>query len=447
MSQYFSTIKLTGGFLSYHPKLHRYTPVLKALLIALSGSFFIYSAYWHYTSPLLNTLAGLFALYALLRAEGAVWFWSGSFFGLFWFWWIGLSFVHYQMHWAIPLVELGIALIYGGLFWLIAKIALSAKRLAFRDKSIATQRIPTLLTLILKALGLLMLSYIHPFGFDWFKPELLFVQSYFGIEKWRFAVILTALVLLIWKRNPLVLIVLLLAYAPDTTKVSYAPLNEPIALVTIMTPVEQKWDEKKHARQFAALFTQIQEAIDAKKETVVLPESVFPVFLNYNATYFDHLHQLAKKINIVTGALYLDEEKVPRNATYIFTKEGKVQVANKVILVPFGEANPLPDFLSDWVNRIFYDGAVDYKAAADISDYELSGKRYRNAICFEATSERLYKGVPERMIVLSNNGWFTPSIEPTLQQLLLQYYSRKYGTTIYHAVNGSPSYRIAPKEP
>jgi len=192
----------------------------------------------------------------------------------------------------------------------------------------------------------LMLSYIHPFGFDWFKPELLFVQSYFGIEKWRFAIILTALVLLIWKRNPLVLIVLLLAYAPDTTQLSYAPLKSPVALVTTMTPVEQKWDEKKHARQFAALFAQIQEAIDAKKETVVLPESVFPVFLNYNATYFDHLHQLAKKINIVTGALYLDEEKVPRNATYIFTKEGKVQVANKVILVPLERQTPCPTFLA-----------------------------------------------------------------------------------------------------
>ena len=49
---------------------------------------------------------------------------------------------------------------------------------------------------------------------------------------------------------------------------------------------------------------------------------------------------------------------------------------------------------------------------------------------------------PKQMIVLSNNGWFTPSIEPTLQRLLLQYYSKKYGTSIYHSVNMSPSYMI-----
>ena len=46
------------------------------------------------------------------------------------------------------------------------------------------------------------------------------------------------------------------------------------------------------------------------------------------------------------------------------------------------------------------------------------------------------------MIVLSNNGWLTPSIEPTQQKILLQYYSKKYGTTIYHAVNMSDSYVV-----
>ena len=117
-------------------------------------------------------------------------------------------------------------------------------------------------------------------------------------------------------------------------------------------------------------------------------------------------------------------------------------IADKVILVPFGESNPLPDWLSHWVNKIFYDGAIDYKASAAISDYTLDGETYRNAICYEACSEELYIGKPKQMIVLSNNGWFTPSIEPTQQRLLLQYYSRKYGTTIYHSINMSPSYVI-----
>jgi apolipoprotein N-acyltransferase len=420
-------------------------------LIAFLASVFIYLAHFGFTHPLPNTLAALLALYLLLKSDPRVWFWSGFFIGLFWFWWIGLSFIHYQMPWAIPFVILFIATVYGGIFWLIAKTA------TIINKSVAEQRKPTLFTihyspqghlslrsgalftLTIKALGLLILSYVHPFGFDWFKPELMFTESYLGIGKWQFAIILAAVVLAHTFKKPILLLLALGAYDPSASSVSLP--GERIALVTTHTPVEQKWDESAHPAQFQALLASIDKAIDTRKRLVILPESVFPVFLNHDQTLFDALKQRAQKINIVTGALYWDGE-TPRNAAYIFTTEGKVTVANKVILVPFGEANPLPDFLSNWVNKVFYDNAVDYKASTDVVDYMVEGKRYRNAICFEATSEKLYEGDPKKMIVLSNNGWFTPSIEPVLQRLLLQYYSRKYGTTIYHSVNMSPSYII-----
>jgi len=440
MRQYFSTFRLIGGFLPNQPETDTshplYLPAAKGFVIAGLASLFIYLSHMGYTFRALNTLSGLLALYLLLRAPARTWFWSGFFTGLFWFWWIGMSFIHYKMVWAIPLVELGIALIYGGIFWIIAKIA---ERLAFRKKSIAQQDIPIYFTLSIKAIGLLILSYIHPFTFDWFKPELIFVESYFGIKKWQFALILASLVLFIREKRPLFLLLLLAAYSPQPQH--FTESKNDIALVTLHTSVEEKWDSEKHPLQFQTLLRTIDRAIEQNKTLVILPESVFPVFLNHEERLFSALQMRAKKINIVTGALYWDGQ-TPRNAAYIFKKDGSVTVANKVILVPFGEANPLPDFLSKWVNRIFYDNAVDYQASSHIVDYTIDGITYRNAICFEATSETLYRGNPEQMIVLSNNGWFTPSVEPTLQRLLLQYYSRKYGTTIYHVVNMAPSYII-----
>ena len=416
--------------------------LLCGFLIAFVGSLFIYLAYWDIEQPLLNTLLGLLSLYFLLVSNTKVWFWSGFFFGFLWFWWIGLSFIHYHMSWAIPFVILFIATVYGALFWLIAKIALSAERLALRNKSIAKQHVLQLFTLSIKAFGFLILSYIHPFTFDWFKPELMFVESFTGIQKWQFSLVLLALVLTIWRKQPLFLLLILLSYSPVRPEV-HTQSNDHIQLVTTHTPVEEKWDKNRHKKQFTTLLHTIDQAIDANKTLIILPESVFPVFLKRNVSLFNALKKRAQHINIVTGALYWDGI-TPRNSTYIFTTDGKVLIANKVILVPFGEANPLPDFLSDWINKVFYDDAVDYQASSNVVDYTVDGKTYRNAICFEATSERLYEGKPKRMIVLSNNGWFTPSIEPTLQRLLLQYYSRKYGTTIYHAVNMTPSYMIQP---
>ena len=436
ISHYFSTLEITRGF-----------------FIALLGSAFIYLDYWHFSSELISTILGLLSLYLLLSSHTRTWVTAGFFTGLFWFWWVALSFNHYQMPWAIPFVMLfmglAYALLFGLLSWGSEKIATIPNRAGWglpeKQAKLSQEKVgePTLRVLILRMLGLLTLSYIHPFGFDWFKPELVFVNSYIGIEKWQFALVLAAIVLSLWKKQLLFLFLVILAYQPGHHTTPSVPKE--IQLVTLNTTVKDKWDKKANKAQFQEIFQEIDKAIAAKKTLVILPESVFPLFLNYDQKLMARLEEKAKKISIVVGALYWDG-KTPHNSAYIFANN-KVTVANKVLLVPFGESNPLPDFLSDWVNKVFYDGAVDYKASENVVDYSINGSTYRNAICFESTSERLYEKDangerPKQMIVLSNNGWFTPSTEPTLQRLLLQYYSKKYGTTIYHAVNMSPSYVI-----
>jgi len=409
--QYISTFELTRGF-----------------FIALLGAAFIYMDYGWHSYPVLTTLFGLLSLYLLLQSNARTWLFSGFFTGLFWFWWIALSFKHYHMPWAIPIVVLAMGLLYATLFWLIAW---------------TSEKTSLFFTLTLKALGLLMFSYIHPFGFDWFKPELMFVNSYIGIEKWQFAVVLSAIVLSIWRKQFLWMFLVMLTYQPHSQNIPHLP--EQITLVTTHTSIEDKWNKTLHQKQFKEVFIDIDTAIEQKKNLIIFPESVFPVFLNYDKDLISRLKKRAEHIAIVAGGLYWDG-KTPYNSAYIFAN-GKITVANKVLLVPFGESNPLPDFLSDWVNKVFYDCAVDYIASKNVTDYTIDGTTYRNAICFEATSEKLYEKDkngkrPNNMIVLSNNGWFTPSVEPTLQKLLLEYYSKKYGTTIYHAVNMSKSYVI-----
>ena len=407
--RYFSTLELTKGF-----------------FIALLGSAFIYLNHWGISYPIINTVLGILTLYWLLLEGQKVWFITGTFVGLFWFWWIAMSLKHYGYIWAIPAEILIISLIYGVLFWVSAW---ASEKLAVKL---------TLPSVFLKALALLIFSYIHPFGFDWFKPELMFVESYLGIEKWQFFLILLGCTLAIWEKKSVYLFIILFAYQLPINPTS--PLSDEIKLVTTYTSVQDKWNETLHPEQFENLFKEIDIAMQEGKQLVILPESVFPLFLNRSEELIEKLEKKAKNISIVIGGLYWDG-RTPRNSTYIFTDD-KVTVANKVVLVPFGESNPLPDFLSNWVNKVFYDGAVDYVASKHVIDYKINDRIYRNAICFEATSERLYEGSPQYMIVLSNNGWFTPSIEPTLQKLLLQYYSQKYGTTIYHSVNMSESYVV-----
>lgn len=400
----------------------------RGFLIALLGSAYLYLAWMGWSHPLPNTLLGILALYLLLDSNKTTWFWSGFFIGLLWFWWISMSFRLYGFAWAMPIGILLTAFVYGLLFWVAASIAEWMEgKLNF-------------LSLWLKALFLLLASFIHPFGFDWFKMELLFVESYLGVEMWQYAIILFSIVFALATQRLWYLLLIILAYQPTIASNSVRSDINSTKLVTTYIPTKEKFNPAMLPNFIQLINQHLNQAIEAKKQLIIFPESILPLFLNKKPSLLEYFRDKSEHISIVIGALHWDDN-VPRNSAFIF-KKGKMIIADKVMLVPFGESNPLPDWLSDLVNAIFYDGAVDYKASDKITDYTIDNITYRNAICYEACSEELYQGKPKKMIVLSNNGWFLPSIEPTQQRLLLEYYSRKYSTTIYHSINASPSYVI-----
>ncbi|WP_456432563.1 apolipoprotein N-acyltransferase [Nitratifractor sp.] len=477
ISHYFSTGRITAGW-----------------LLALAASLFVYLAWWRHPLPILETLAAV-AVFALLpHCDRRVWFGFGLGIGGLWFWWIAMSFLHYGHPWVIPLVVLAVALVYGIYFWLFAWLAerLGGRCLRFgrrlqvtrekslvighwslgrvRDiiplnRSVAKQRIPKLLTahcsLLIsssypKALALLGMSYVHPFGFDWFKPELILVHTPFGVDKLRFALFLGASFLLgdmiLHRRAPRhrlgegVLVLLLFAATWHPQKVEALPADPTgaVELVSTRVPVEAKWDPANLNGQIDGVLGAIDRAIERNASLVILPESVLPLFLNRHPALLDAIKRRSHRIDIVLGALYYDTKKgVNRNSAWFF-HDGNATVADKIVLVPFGETNPLPRWAGKWINRIFFDGAPDYVPASRPTDFTIGGRRWRSAVCYEATSERLYADRPERIVAISNDGWFIPSVEPALQRLLLRYYVRKYGVTVYHSVNMGPSYLLRP---
>jgi len=415
--------------------------ITKGFFIALLSAGSLYLDWFGFVNYLLNTILGILTFYYLLQADKKVWFWFGFFMATLWFWWISVSFKNYGFAWAIPIGVLFSSTTFAFLFLFMAKVSeyLEEKFNGQTHKSGQTRRFaPT--GLIIKAFGLLLFSYVHPFGFDWYKAELVFTNSYIGIEKWQFALVLFSLILSIYKKNLLFLLLILGAYPYASHFQETNKLSKNIALTNFNISVIDKWKPELQQKHIGMVFNTIDKAINEKKSLVILPESIFALFLNKQPKLMEALRERSQHISIVLGALYRDNG-IPRNSTYIF-KDGEYSVANKVVLVPFGESNPLPKWMGKIINKLFFDGAPDYVAAKNPIDYDVAGKTFRNAICYEACSEALYIGEPKNMIVISNNGWVSPSIEPTQQKILLQYYSKKYGTTIYHAVNMSDSYIV-----
>jgi len=405
--------------------------ITTGFVIAVLSSGAMYLDWIGFVNPLINTILGLMMLYWLLQSSKEVWFWSGFWIGALWFWWISVSFFNYDFAWAIPIGIIFPAIVYGFIFLSVVKIAKWGSLKFGESKEI---------NLAVKATAILLLSYIHPLGFDWFKPELIFTNSYLGIQKWQFAITLLSIFLTIYKKEILFLLLVIFAY-PFSSHFDKRPLpKNSIVVSNSRTTVDDKWNENLRLTHIEEVFKKIDKAILEKKKLIIFPESIFAFYLNTKPNIMTILQGYSNDIAIVIGGLYWDNG-TPRNSTYIFTN-GKFQIANKAVLVPFGEQNPLPKWMGKIVNDIFFDGAPDYVASENVTDYEINGLTYRNAICYEGTSDKLYQGNPKQMILISNNGWVTPSIEPTQQKILLQYFSKKYGTTIYHSANMSPSYVV-----
>ncbi len=398
------------------------TYIIKGLITSFFISAFIYLAYFGIQYKLLDTILGFIAFYLLLKIERKSLFYAGFFTAIFWFYWIAISFQYYDLTAFGPLAIIFFGFVYGLIFYLTAII----------DK------------LWFRILAIFLLSYIHPLGFNWFIPELIFINSYIPVTKEYLAIVLASIYMFIkLKRLKVIAIVPILFIL--TNKGVYID-NPPLKISMPQLNINQttKWDKTHLSHQIEQNFKLIDKAIENKNDLVILPETVFPLVLNKENFLYHNLQKKSLDIDIIVGGIYF-EDKHYYNVSYHFSKTNVV-VAKKVVLVPFGEEIPLPKFFVDLINNTFYNGAEDFKKADKATDFDIKGVKFRNAICYEATSEDIYKELNEvkYMIAISNNAWFTPSIEPILQKLLLQYYAKKYDITIFHSINGSSNYIIRP---
>ena len=397
--------------------------IIKGLITAVLLSAFIYLSYFDVQYRVLNTILAILGLYLLLVIPKRALFITGFFLGILWCYWISISLKYYELSYLIPVLLLGIGLFYGFIFRLFALY----DRITFR------------------ILAIFAFTYFAPFGFNWIKLELMFIDSYIDTSKQAFALVLISLYMIIkLKRLKILFIIPLLFAYSNQTGIYIDNPNLKIQMPQLNVKQDLKWKADYRDILIQKNLDLINEAIENKKDLIILPETSLPVILNKNEDLLTFLKDKSKDIDIIVGSLYLEDEQM-FNTTYHFSKE-EFKIAKKVVLVPFGEEIPLPKFFVKLINDIFFDGASDYAKATAASDFEIKGIKFRNAICYEATTDKIFENLNDvkYMIATSNNAWFTPSIEPTLQKFLLRYYAKKYDVTIFHVINGSPNYIIRP---
>ncbi|MEA3315647.1 MAG: apolipoprotein N-acyltransferase [Campylobacterota bacterium] len=399
---------------------------IKSIFTAILFSLFIYLEYFNISYEILDTVIILYAFYLLLNLNKKELFSTGFIIGILWFYWIGYSFIYYELIYIIPIAIIGIGIIYGIIFYFAA---------IFNN-------------IIYKVVYFFILSYIEPFGFNWFKIELPFINTYISTNKISLLIVLISTAILIYgyknrdklKISLYIYILSILSLGISTQlnlNKNIKKLNLKIVLNNTHIAQENRWDKNYRYSIIKDNLLKIEKAIKNNNDIIIFPETAFPLILNKDKDLFNKLKDYSKDISIITGALYLEDNNI-FNSTYLFQNE-KIDIANKVVLVPFGEAVPFPKIIRDFINNTFYNGAKDYEVAKNPTTFNIKGIKFRNAICYEATTDKIYQNLNTNYIIItSNNAWFTPSIEPTLQDILLKYYSNKYDFYYYHITNSSP---------
>ena len=394
--------------------------VIKGFFTALFLSGFIYLEYFGITNRYIYDIFALVGIYLFLINNRPTLFITGFFVGILWFYWIPFSFRFYDMSYLIPFAIIGIGIMYALIF-----LAMGAFNKVF-----------------FKLVALLFVKYLQPFDFDWFVPQLMLVNSHFGLENFHFDFLLISIAIVVVFKP----IIKPIAIIPFFFSIGHYPVVEQkplnIYLSDTKLPQEQKWDRKYLNDIVNKNIATIEQAITNKYDIVVLPEVAFPVVLNNEPLLLERLKKLSLQIKIVTGGLKRGESNY-YNSTYIFEDEA-LKIVDKYVLVPFGEYVPLPKFFKDLINDVIYGGASDYERAEKPSNFMLGDDVFRNAICYEATSELIYEDYPKFVIATSNNAWFAPSTQPALQRTLIKFYAKRYGTTIYHSANMGGSGVIKP---
>jgi len=261
-------------------------------------SIFIYLEYFHINSRFLNSFFAVLGFYLLLKAQKYELFWSGFFIGIFWFYWIGLSFRYYDLVYLAPVIIALIALVYALIFRVIGIFS----------------------NIFARAVLFFSLSYLSPFGFNWLKLELPLINSYFSTNVYYYAIFLLGIISFIylssWRKLFSVLFFAVSLYQP-TLKTQKIPLH--VKIVKSNINQANKWDKKYEYQIVRDNFILINEAIKNKFDLIILPESAFPQYLNLHTDEIRELQKLSYKIDIVTGGLTYQNKKI-YNSSYFFEK-------------------------------------------------------------------------------------------------------------------------------
>ncbi len=200
---------------------------------------------------------------------------------------------------------------------------------------------------------------------------------------------------------------------------------------------EEKWLPENKLPTLALYKKLTQE--NWKSDLIIWPETAIPdLFSSHIENFIIPLQQEAEanKTDLLLGGFYQNEQGKLENSVLALS-QGRREIYSKQHLVPFGEYIPLLGYLR-WLNQWMQIPADNLNAGKGATTLQLSDNIAQLSICYEdAYTNETLKGLPQAnmLVNVSNDGWFTGSIEPHQHMEIARMRAIETGRYLLRATN------------
>lgn len=240
------------------------------------------------------------------------------------------------------------------------------------------------------------------------------------------------------------------------------PTGEPLYVSMLQGNVDQlnKWAPEFRNENIQAYmdlmdyerFPQVEHS-----HLAIWPETALADFFQQSRHELLQLQEWAResKTDLLVGGFHADRSKgAVYNAVLAIGGDRDVErsivtgehISAKRHLVPFSEYIPFLQYLRflEQIIKLPYDNVTAWEGTHTLT---LAGQPMRIAVCYEeAYAEEMIDGLPEATMVLtvSNDGWFTGSIQPYQHTEIARMRAKEGGRFLLHATNNGVSAIIGP---
>ncbi len=223
-----------------------------------------------------------------------------------------------------------------------------------------------------------------------------------------------------YKHNLIALVIIMSIFASSwyLGKIHWTQAKgEPITVTLIQGNIlqEEKW-LPENKRPTLALYKKLTQE-NWQSDLIIWPETAIPDLFSRNMEDFIiPLQQEAEanQTDLLLGAFYQNKQGKLENSVLALSQGGR-DIYSKQHLVPFGEYIPLLGYLH-WLNQWMQIPSDNLSAGTGKTTLALANNNIAQlSICYEDTfANETLKGLPlaNMLINVSNDGWFTGSLQP-----------------------------------